>query len=75
MYLETTGGSIKFNILNAVLLDRDLPDNIKDFVIKNAATLTDRLNELLDGDIAYGYEIEAYFEEVGDHDFEINIVF
>ena len=39
-----------------------------------AETLTDRLNELLDGDIAYGYEIEAYFEEVGDHDFEINIV-
>lgn len=39
-----------------------------------AETLTDRLNEILNGDIAYGYEIEAYFEEVGEHDFEINIV-
>ena len=38
MYLETTGGSIKFNILNVVLLDRDLPDNIKDFVSEEAVS-------------------------------------
>ena len=38
-----------------------------------ADTLTDRLNELLNGNISFGYEIEVYTEKVGEHDFEINI--
>ena len=35
-----------------------------------ADTLTDRLNVFL---ISYGYEIEAYTDKVGEHDFEVNI--
>ena len=38
-----------------------------------ADTLTDRLNELLNGLISYGYEIEVYTDKVGEHDFEVNI--
>ena len=38
-----------------------------------ADTLTDRLNELLNGNISYGYEIEVYTDKVGEHDFEVNI--
>ena len=73
--LSSTGESSPSKFTNYFLDNITLKPNSKLCLIRASLTrnATHLLNELLNGLISYGYEIEVYTDKVGEHDFEVNI--